>query len=160
MINQSVKCSVKAQDGFLYPLKSSLIFIHKPVIYLKHSSIKYIEFSRINSNSMGIGGSNRTFDLNIILLGDCPEAQFLNLDQVELKVLMKYFKAAGIKMREVDVESKRGHDIDEYEEGGPQNRRRAVVGQNEEEEYDEEEEDAEFEGKEKSEDEEEEGESD
>ena len=38
-----VKCSVKASDGHLYPLKSSLIFIHKPVIYLKHSEISYVE---------------------------------------------------------------------------------------------------------------------
>ena len=38
-----LKCSVKANDGHLYPLKSSLIFIHKPVIYIKHSEISYVE---------------------------------------------------------------------------------------------------------------------
>lgn len=40
----AIKCSVKASDGHLYPLKSSLIFIHKPVIYVKHSEIKFVEF--------------------------------------------------------------------------------------------------------------------
>lgn len=40
----AIKCSVKASDGHLYPLKSSLIFIHKPVIYIKHSEIKFVEF--------------------------------------------------------------------------------------------------------------------
>ena len=44
---EALKCSVKASDGHLYPLKSSLIFIHKPVIYIKLSEIKFVEFSRI-----------------------------------------------------------------------------------------------------------------
>jgi structure-specific recognition protein 1 len=42
-----IKCSVKASDGHLYLLKSSMIFIHKPVIYIKHSEIKFVELSRI-----------------------------------------------------------------------------------------------------------------
>ena len=33
---EAIKCSVKASDGHLYPMKSSLIFIHKPVICIKH----------------------------------------------------------------------------------------------------------------------------
>lgn len=49
---EALKCSVKASDGHLYPLKSSLIFIHKPVIYIKLSEIKFVEFSRIGN----IGG--------------------------------------------------------------------------------------------------------
>ena len=34
---EAIKCSVKASDGHLYPLKSSLVFIHKPVHYIKHA---------------------------------------------------------------------------------------------------------------------------
>ena len=44
---KAVKCSVRASEGLLYPLKSSIIFIHKPVHYLRHSEIKFVEFSRI-----------------------------------------------------------------------------------------------------------------
>ena len=29
--DDALKCSVKASDGFLYPLKSSLVFIYKPI---------------------------------------------------------------------------------------------------------------------------------
>jgi len=32
---EAIKCSVKASDGHLFPLKNSLIFIHKPVIFVK-----------------------------------------------------------------------------------------------------------------------------
>lgn len=40
----AIRCSVKVSEGYLYPLKSSLIFIQKPIIYIKHKDIMYIEF--------------------------------------------------------------------------------------------------------------------
>jgi structure-specific recognition protein 1 len=45
--NNALKCSVKASDGYLYPLKNSLIFIHKPVIFIKLQEIKFVELSRV-----------------------------------------------------------------------------------------------------------------
>ena len=66
---ESIKCSVKAYDGFIYPLKSSLIFIHKPVVYIKLSEIKFVEFSRLGQ----IGGSSvpsRSFDMIITKMKD------------------------------------------------------------------------------------------
>ena len=41
---KSIKCAIKAADGLLYPLRSSLVFIHKPVLYIRHSEIKCVEF--------------------------------------------------------------------------------------------------------------------
>jgi hypothetical protein len=38
------------------------------------------------------------------------------LEQSELKGLVKYFKASGIKMREVDVESRKGQDLESGDE--------------------------------------------
>lgn len=37
-----VKCGVKAQAGWLYFLKSSLIFIPKPVLYFQVKDIKKV----------------------------------------------------------------------------------------------------------------------
>jgi structure-specific recognition protein 1 len=45
--DEAIKCSVKASDGYLYLLKSSLIFIHKPMVHIKFQEIKYIELSRV-----------------------------------------------------------------------------------------------------------------
>jgi hypothetical protein len=124
------------------------MFIHKPVIYIKHSSLKYVEFSRLNSSGIG---SNRTFDLSFVLM-DGTEHQFINLDQTEIKVLMKYFKSSGIKMREVDCESKRGHDLEEEDEDELKGRgyKRKVEQEDDEMEYDDEdeEEDGDFDEKE------------
>ena len=66
---EAVKCSVKASDGYIYPLKNSLIFIHKPVIYIKLQEIKFVELSRVG----GFGGSgmnSRSFDITITKLKD------------------------------------------------------------------------------------------
>jgi structure-specific recognition protein 1 len=57
--SKAINCSVKAAEGYLYPLKSSIVFIHKPVLYLRHSELKHVEFSRTGQ------GSSRTFDLTL-----------------------------------------------------------------------------------------------
>lgn len=43
----AIRCSVKVSEGYLYPLRYSLIFIQKPIIYIKHKEIIYVEFQRV-----------------------------------------------------------------------------------------------------------------
>lgn len=110
---KSVRCFVKAAEGLLFPLKSSLIFIHKPVIYLKHSEIKFVEFSRAESSGHT---SSKSFDLSITKLGDdYPSCTFLNIDKEEYKILGNYFKNANIRMRTVDVETNRKKELDQID---------------------------------------------
>lgn len=56
-----VKCGVKAQSGWLYFLKKSMIFIPKPVIYFKSEEIRKVEFSRLGAN-------NKQFDMKVTLV--------------------------------------------------------------------------------------------
>lgn len=100
--DEAIKCSVKASDGFLYPLKSSLIFINKPISYIKLSEIKYVEFSRIGSSGMP---SSRSFDLTVAKLTDNSSITFSSIDKDEYKNLSAYLKDKGIKMRSIDVET-------------------------------------------------------
>jgi structure-specific recognition protein 1 len=100
--DEAIKCSVKASDGFLYPLKSSLMFINKPISYIKLSEIKYVEFSRIGSSGMP---SSRSFDLTVARLTDNSSITFAGIDKDEYKNLSAYLKDKGIKMRSVDVET-------------------------------------------------------
>ena len=44
---KAIKCSVRAAEGYLYPLRSSVVFIHKPILYIRHAEIKSVEFSRV-----------------------------------------------------------------------------------------------------------------
>ena len=61
---KAINCSVKAAEGYLFPLKSSIVFIHKPVMYIRHSELKHVEFSRTGN------GPSRTFDLTLTYLKD------------------------------------------------------------------------------------------
>lgn len=130
--DQAIKCSVKASDGFLYPLKSSLIFINKPVTYIKLSEIKYVEFSRIGSAGMP---SSRSFDMTVSKLTDNSTIAFSGIDKDEYKNLSAYLKAKGVKMRQVDVETNQQYELsdngaeeDEDDSEAPKSKRKAVEG--------------------------------
>jgi len=57
-----IKCSFKANDGYLYPLEKSFFFIHKPPIHIPFGSVANVEFSRV-------GGLHSTFDFTITVRG-------------------------------------------------------------------------------------------
>ena len=91
--SKAIGCSVKAAEGYFFPLKSSLVFIHKPVIYIRHSELKHVEFSRTGA---------RTFDLTLTKEKDEPNVTFLSIERDEHNILVDYFKAAGVRMKTVD----------------------------------------------------------
>lgn len=89
-----VKCGVKAQTGWLYFLKKSLIFIPKPVFYFKVDEIKKVEFSRLGAN-------NKQFDMKVTLSDDDKkkEVEFMNIERNELELLIEYFKSKNVKVQ-------------------------------------------------------------
>lgn len=58
---QAVKCSLKANEGLLYPLEKSFIFIHKPTLIIHFADIETLEFQRYATGALG----TRNFDLKI-----------------------------------------------------------------------------------------------
>jgi structure-specific recognition protein 1 len=117
---KAFNCSVKAAEGYLFPLKSSLVFIHKPVLYVRHSELKHVEFGRTGQ------GASRTFDLTLTKLKDEPNITFLSIDRDEQQALVSYFKAAGVKMKTVDEggnkqelkdsPQKKDHEMNDYDD--------------------------------------------
>jgi len=99
--SKAINCSVKAAEGYLYPLKSSIVFIHKPVLYLRHSELKHVEFSRTGQ------GPSRTFDLTLTRVASDQNVTFLSIDREEHSILVDYFKHSNIKMKIVDLEGNR-----------------------------------------------------
>ena len=77
---KAIKCSVRAAEGFLYPLKSSIVFIHKPVLYIRHSEIKWVEFSRVGA---GAANLSRSFDVTLTKAKDDTTHTFLSIDKEE-----------------------------------------------------------------------------
>jgi len=97
----AVKCSVRAQDGFLYPLNKSFLFVHKPVYYIKHEEIVYLEFNRISE----FAAAGRSFDINIATKKS-GMMNFTGIDKQEYKPLVEYLKAKKIKARNGDDDGK------------------------------------------------------
>ena len=98
---KAISCSVKAAEGYIFPLKSSIVFIHKPVIYIRHSELKHVEFSRFGA------GVSRTFDMTLTKLSDEPSVTFVSIEKDEYNILTTYFKAANIKIKTDNNEGNR-----------------------------------------------------
>jgi structure-specific recognition protein 1 len=91
-----IRCSLKASEGYIYPLERGLIFIHKPVVYINLDDISHVEFSRVSESS----AQQRTFDLTIKKRNE--EIQFLGVEKNELDLLTKYFANKKIKIKSND----------------------------------------------------------
>ena len=106
--SSAIKCSVKANEGHLYPLQKSFIFISKPVIYVKFDEIRYIEFARISEESVS---TNRSFDLNICTKNG--NFQFTGVDREEYQIFLEFLQKKKITVRNVEEEAKEAESSDE-----------------------------------------------
>ncbi|KAH7650222.1 structure-specific recognition 1 (SSRP1) (recombination signal sequence recognition) [Cryptosporidium bovis] len=105
-----IRCSYKAQDGLLYPLNRSFIYITKPVIMIRYDDVLNIEFSRMGGNQ------TRFFELTISIKGG-GEYSFTSIDKAEYNPLIKFLQEKNIRIKnlEENIDSSRrtaskGHD--------------------------------------------------
>ena len=90
-----IKCFYKTNEGVLYILERSLLFVHKPVIFISHDEIRKVDCSRINDSNM----QQRTFDMTIVTKEDI---QFTGIEKVELEQISSYFQGKKIKINLID----------------------------------------------------------
>mmetsp|Transcript_24805 Transcript_24805/g.34999 ORF Transcript_24805/g.34999 Transcript_24805/m.34999 type:complete len:797 (-) Transcript_24805:180-2570(-) len=95
---QAVRCSYKANDGYLYILEKSFFFVRKPALYIRHDQIKSIEFARLSG-----GESTRTFDLVIHVndAEDASEHKFASIDRSEYNGLFTFFSSKKLHISNV-----------------------------------------------------------
>ena len=79
-----VKCSIKANEGHLFCLDKSFMFVPKPATYISFDNISIVVLSRVG----GPVSASRTFDITIILKAGAGEHQFSNINRY---VLLRYF---------------------------------------------------------------------
>lgn len=72
-----VKCSIKANEGHLYLLDKSFMFVPKPATYISHENVASITLSRVG----GAMAASRTFDMSITMKKDGGEYQFSNINR-------------------------------------------------------------------------------
>lgn len=92
---QGVKCSIKANEGLLYCLDKSFLFVPKPATYISIEQIANITMSRVG----GALAASRTFDITMTLKNGAGEHQFSNINREEQQPLEDFFKAKNIRFK-------------------------------------------------------------
>lgn len=72
-----VKCSIKANEGHLFCLDKSFMFVPKPATYISFDTISVIVMSRVG----GAVSASRTFDITISTKNNGQEHQFSNINR-------------------------------------------------------------------------------
>ncbi|KAI4217079.1 MAG: hypothetical protein LQ351_000388 [Letrouitia transgressa] len=90
-----VKCSIKANEGHLYCLDKSFMFVPKPATYISFDNIATIVMSRVG----GAVSASRTFDITITTKNGTGEHQFSNINREEQKPLEEFFQVKGLKTK-------------------------------------------------------------
>jgi structure-specific recognition protein 1 len=107
----AVKCSLKANDGYLFPMERSFIFIHKPPTLIRFADISIVEFARVSAGNTGV--NNRTFDLIVSTKGGA-DYQFTGIQRQEFSNLFNYITAKGIRLKKMAMgTAEGGQDIDD-----------------------------------------------
>lgn len=75
--HSGVKCSIKANEGLLFCLDKSFMFVPKPATYVQIENISVITMSRVG----GAISASRTFDITMTLKGGMGEHQFSNINR-------------------------------------------------------------------------------
>jgi structure-specific recognition protein 1 len=90
-----VKASYKANEGYIYPLDESLLFVPKPATDMLYSAIALVEFSRLDG---GGESASRTFDMKVKMKKGM-EFSFVGIPKDEHAALDEYLKLKGIRIK-------------------------------------------------------------
>lgn len=100
---QCVKCALRANEGHLYPLEKSFVFIHKPPVFIKFEEVHSVEFQRY----AGGQGSTRNFDLCVTLeksAGDTSAKEYIfsGIDRSDFNSLYGFLSGKKIRIVNTD----------------------------------------------------------
>jgi structure-specific recognition protein 1 len=90
-----VKCSIKANEGFLFCLEKAFLFVPKPATYIAFDHIAVVTMSRVG----GAVSASRTFDMTVTLRNGAGEHQFSNINREEQTPLENFLQAKKIKTK-------------------------------------------------------------
>ncbi|KAG0292965.1 FACT complex subunit [Dissophora globulifera] len=123
----AIKCSMKANEGVLYPLDKSFLFIPKPPTFIPHSEIGSVTFSRVGG---GAASASRTFDLKFNMKSGV-DYSFSSINREEYANLNEFLQNKKIKTKSVEDETTGRYvemvgESDSEEDTGKRKRKSAV----------------------------------
>ncbi|CAN0192476.1 unnamed protein product [Ascophyllum nodosum] len=100
---KSVKCALGANEGHLYPLNKSFIFIHKPTCIIGFDEIESVEFQRYGG-AQG-AGVTRNFDLCVApksVAGETTKPYvFSGIDRAEYTSLYSFLSTKKLRIKNI-----------------------------------------------------------
>lgn len=90
-----LRCSHKAAAGFLFPMKKSMIFITKPVLWIRYDDIDFIEFVKGMSRA-------RSFDI-LVHFKDRPPVEFLQMESEDGDELIRFLKSVNVRLEGAEL---------------------------------------------------------
>ena len=87
-----MRCSVKQYDGHLFPLEKSMLFIVKPVLYIRLGDISHVEFCRAGGV---MNSTSKSFD--VIVHTRNNKYPFSGLDRHEYQPFVNYLREKKVK---------------------------------------------------------------
>ncbi|KAI3406752.2 POB3 [Candida oxycetoniae] len=94
-LQPGISCSLKASEGYLYPLDRCFLFVTKPTLYIPYSEISNVVMSRTGG---GVSAS-RTFDLEINVIGSSQKHVFGSIDREEQENIERFCREKGVKVK-------------------------------------------------------------
>ena len=110
----AVKCSLKANDGYLFPLEKGFIFVHKPCVHVRFDEIAYVSFARVGTTSTG---TSRTFDLDVELNNQTRHS-FTGIQRDEYSKLYSFISSKKLRIKNVKSQEAISMKDDDFESSG------------------------------------------
>jgi structure-specific recognition protein 1 len=106
----SLKCCVGNQDGNLFLMNKSMIFINKPVIYIRLSDVARVEFQRVAGRL-----NMRGFDFEVVLKSGVSTV-FSGADKRDLDQVKEYFEKSEVEVKTINEEDKIDAQVSDEDE--------------------------------------------
>lgn len=97
-----VLCSLKALEGYLYPLEKCFLFVTKPTVYIPFKEVLHVSLLRLGG---GAGTGSKTFDLEVVLRGSGGLHVFGSIDREEADPLERFCANKGLRVRNDEKET-------------------------------------------------------
>ena len=109
----AIKCSIKANDGYMYPLEKAFFFLPKPTVLLRFVDISHVEFARYQDASSST--SSRSFDLKVYTKSAGAEYQFSNIAREEYQGLYNFIVQHKLPIKNIVGDNRTAMDVDDQE---------------------------------------------
>ena len=76
---KSIRCSLRAAEGFLYPLDKAFYFLSNKPVLIELDRVASVEFNRVDKAASTAAA--RTFDITVHMKDMSSNLQFVNLNR-------------------------------------------------------------------------------